>query len=170
MEALFYQRYQNLNCKRASVRPSPPPSSAPSLRRVSGFQSESCCVCSAPAPLFLVLKRERIPFLNLRPDAQGWEDLEGGGEEEGNEKMGERERDGVGEGAPGEGGSERKPARAPRHPPPPLEFPGRLLGGLEGRALLWAAGSRRPLDWLFDAFGPIVLLHRRGFHRSSAGG
>lgn len=82
MEALFYQRYQNLNCTRASVRPSPPPSSAPSLRRVSGFQSESCCVCSAPAPLFLVLKRERIPFLNQRPDAQGWEDLggEGGGE------------------------------------------------------------------------------------------
>lgn len=81
MEALFYQRYQNLNCTRASVRPSPP-SSAPSLRRVSGFQSESCCVCSAPAPLFLVLKRERIPFLNQRPDAQGWEDLggEGGGE------------------------------------------------------------------------------------------
>ena len=92
MEALFYQRYQNLNCKRASVRPSPPPSSAPSLRRVSGFQSESCCVCSAPAPLFLVLKRERIPFLNLRPDAQAWEELGGGGEEGGNEKKGERER------------------------------------------------------------------------------
>lgn len=93
MEALFYQRYQNLNCKRASVRPSPPPSSAPSLRRVSGFQSESCCVCSAPAPLFLVLKRERIPFLNLRPDAQGWEDLEGGRRRGMKRRERERERE-----------------------------------------------------------------------------
>ena len=49
-------------------------------------------MCSAPAPLFLVLKRERIPFLNLRPDAQGWEDLEGGGRRRGMKRR-ERERE-----------------------------------------------------------------------------
>lgn len=64
----------------------------------------------------------------------------------------------------------RQRERAPRHPPPPLEFPGRLLGG-SGRSGC-AVGCRSPrlVDWLFDAFGPIVWLHRRGFHRSSAGG
>ena len=94
IEALFYQRYQNLNCKRASVRP-PPPSSAPSL--VSGFQSESWCALLPR--LFLVLKRERIRFLNLRPDAQGREDLGGRRgmkrreRERGRERERERERE-----------------------------------------------------------------------------
>lgn len=31
-------------------------------------------------------------------------------------------------------------------------------------------GSWSLLDWLFDAFGPIVWLHRRGFDRSSGRG
>lgn len=35
-----------------------------------------------------------------------------------------------------------KPARAPRHPPPPLEFPGRLLGG--SRRSGSAVGCREP--------------------------
>lgn len=69
-----------------------------------------------------------------------------------------------------EGGREKESERAPRHPPPPLEFPGRLLGGSGRSGCAVGCGSPRLVDWLFDAFGPIVWLHRRGFHRSSAGG
>lgn len=126
--------------------------------------------------VFLVLKkRERNRFpknnkleKNQRPGAQG----EGGSRKRVKKKTGKEEETGVigSWSRRVEGGREKESERAPRHPPPPLEFPGRLLGGSGRSSCAVGCGSPRLVDWLFDAFGPIVWLHRRGFHRSSAGG
>lgn len=35
--------------------------------------------------------------------------------------------------------------------------------------VLHVTSSSAPFDWLFDAFGPIVWLRRRGFNRSGGG-
>lgn len=35
--------------------------------------------------------------------------------------------------------------------------------------VLHVTRSSAPFDWLFDAFGPIVWLRRRGFNRSGGG-
>lgn len=63
----------------------------------------------------------------------------GGGRKE-TEGEGTRETEREREREQREGASQ--PARAPRHPPPPLEFPGRLLGG--SRRSGSAVGCREP--------------------------
>lgn len=134
--------------------------------------------CLGDPAVFLVLKkreRNRFPKNNKLkkisvPARRARDDQEDGCKKKKNRKEG-KERGAIGSWSRRvKGGRERKRERAPRHPPPPLEFPGRLLGGSGRSGCAVGCGSPRLVDWLFDAFGPIVWLHRRGFHRSSAGG
>lgn len=134
--------------------------------------------CLGDPAVFLVLKkreRNRLPKNNkLKKKSAsrhaGRGTIKKTGAKKKNRKEG-KERGAVGSWSRRvKGGRERKRERAPRHPPPPLEFPGRLLGGSGRSGCAVGCGSPRLVDWLFDAFGPIVWLHRRGFHRSSAGG
>lgn len=135
--------------------------------------------CLGDPAVFLVLKkreRNRFPKNNKLkkisvPARRARDDQEDGCKKKKKNRKEGKERGAIGSWSRRvKGGRERKRERAPRHPPPPLEFPGRLLGGSGRSGCAVGCGSPRLVDWLFDAFGPIVWLHRRGFHRSSAGG